>query len=105
MEVIRMSFSAMKLGALLPEAVITFFALLVLLIDTFAPGNGEGKDHLGYIALLGVIFGFLSLIPQVGRSQVAFSGMYITDGFSIFFKVIVLFVAFLTILSYFFSII
>ncbi len=80
-----------------PEILMTAFGFLVLLIDVFTP-RAEKKGYLGIICLIGIILAFLFTLPQIGSVKTGFGGMFTSDGFSLFFKVLFLIIAFLTIL-------
>jgi len=82
-----------------PEIVITAFGFLVLMIDVFSPKEG-GKKSLGYFGLLGVILASVFVLSQIltGFTKTGYEGMFISDGFALFFKLIFLIIAFLTIL-------
>jgi NADH-quinone oxidoreductase subunit N len=80
-----------------PEIVITAFGFLVLLLDVFLP-KGERKGYLGVISLIGIFFAFLYTLPQMGSAKTGFDGMFISDGYALFFKITFLIIAFLTVL-------
>jgi NADH-quinone oxidoreductase subunit N len=80
-----------------PEIIVTAFGFLVLLLDVFLP-KGEKKGYLGVITLIGVVFAFLYTWPQMGSAKSGFEGMFISDGYALFFKIIFLIIAFLTVL-------
>jgi len=80
-----------------PEIVVTAFGFLVLLVDVFTP-RAERKSYLGIICLIGIILAFLFTLPQIGSVKTGFGGMFTSDGFALFFKVLFLIIAFLTIL-------
>jgi NADH-quinone oxidoreductase subunit N len=80
-----------------PEIIITAFGFLVLLLDVFLP-KGEKKGYLGVITLIGIVFAFLYTWPQMGSAKSGFEGMFISDGYALFFKIIFLIIAFLTVL-------
>jgi len=80
-----------------PEIIITAFGFLVLLLDVFLP-KGERKGYLGVISLIGILFAGLYTLPQMGSVKSGFEGMFISDGFALFFKIIFLIIAFLTVL-------
>ncbi len=80
-----------------PEIIMTAFGFLVLLIDVFTP-RAEKKGYLGIICLIGIILAFLFTLPQFGFVKSGFGGMFTSDGFSLFFKLLFLIIAFLTIL-------
>jgi NADH-quinone oxidoreductase subunit N len=80
-----------------PEIIITAFGFLVLLLDVFLP-KGERKGYLGVISLIGIFFAFLYTLPQMGSARSGFDGMFISDGYALFFKITFLIIAFLTVL-------
>ncbi len=80
-----------------PELIISAFALVVLLLGVFFPRTGK-NDYLGYVSLVGIVVAFLYTFPIMGTSQYAFNNMIAADGFGVFFKVIFLIIAFLTVL-------
>ncbi len=84
-------------GSIAPELILSAFALAVLLLGVFFPRAGK-SDHLGYVSLAGVVVAFFYTIPLMGTSQYAFNNMIAADGFGVFFKVIFLIIALLTVL-------
>ena len=80
-----------------PEIVITAFGFLVLLLDVFLP-KGERKGYLGVISLIGIVFAGLYTFPQMMAPRSGYEGMFISDGYALFFKIIFLVIAFLTVL-------
>jgi len=80
-----------------PEIIISAFGFLVLMIDVFSP-KGERKGYLGVFCLIGVILSFFFTLSQMGFVKSGFEGMYVSDGYALFFKLIFLIIAFLTIL-------
>lgn len=84
------------LGAIAPEIILTLTACALLMLEVFS--TRKGKDHLGYIALGGVIVAAAFTFNLRGEAWTAFSGLYAVDNFSVFFKLIGLLAAGLTIL-------
>jgi NADH-quinone oxidoreductase subunit N len=82
--------------ALLPEILITLAACVVLLVDIVT--QRQYKRWLGWGCIGAVLLTLLLmiLIPPVGGS--IFAGMFLADGYAIFFKVLFLIAAILTIL-------
>jgi len=85
------------LSLIAPEIVIALFGLGVLLIDVFSGKEGS-KKGLGYISLVGILIAFFFTLPQVGVVKTGYAGMYVSDGFAVFFKMVFQIIAFLTIL-------
>jgi NADH-quinone oxidoreductase subunit N len=80
-----------------PEIIISAFGFLVLLIDVFSRSVGR-KNYLGMISLIGIVIAFFYTLPQIGSVKSGFEGMFISDGYALFFKILFLIIAFLTIL-------
>lgn len=76
-----MNFPLPNLGPVMPEILMTAFALIVLLIDLLI----KRKEIVALVSIAGVALIALSL---VGSSGATFGGMYIADGYSMFFKFI-----------------
>ncbi|MFA6056261.1 MAG: NADH-quinone oxidoreductase subunit N [Thermodesulfovibrionales bacterium] len=86
-----MNFPLPDLGPVMPEILMTAFALIVLLIDLLV----KKKEAIAVICLAGVALIGLSLVGSAGST---FGGMYISDGYSTFFKIIFFINVILTIL-------
>ena len=86
-----MNFPLPDLGPVMPEILMTAFALIVLLIDLLV----KKKEAIAVICLAGVALIGLSLVGSAGST---FGGMYISDGYSTFFKLIFFINVILTIL-------
>ena len=80
-----------------PEIIISAFGFLVLLVDVFSHRVGR-KNHLGIISLIGIVIAFFYTLPQIGSVKSGFEGMFISDGYALFFKILFLIIAFLTVL-------
>jgi NADH-quinone oxidoreductase subunit N len=90
-----------NLSALYPEIIIALFALIVLLLQSFA--NIRGKQYFGYISLVGIVTAifivFLKPSPFDFKSvEYAFNGLWVVDNYCRFFKLIFLLGTGLTIL-------
>ena len=83
---------------ILPEMILAGFGIIVLLVGVFSSSRKGGKDHLGYISLLGAILAVIFSIPLFGKVQYAFSGMVVADNYAVFFKVVFGIICLLTIL-------
>lgn len=97
METIAMP--AINFTAVMPETILSVFAMVLLLVNVFVPG--KQKAYLGYLSLIGIIVSAVSVFngwdaPQAIRE--GFNGSVIQDNFALFFKAIFLLSAALTIL-------
>src|SRR6185369_12943738 len=87
---------AINLAVIAPEVVLSVVAMALLLINVFV--KGEQKGYLGYLSIAGILGTLFTLIPAWGSSVEGFSGAVIQDNFAIFFKVIFLISAAMSIL-------
>ncbi len=89
-------FSPLDFYYLLPELVLTTGALLLLVADVMTPRERHGLLTwlaLGILAVTGV-----TLVPLVGVNLTVARGLMAVDGFAVFFKLLFLVTAALTIL-------
>ncbi|MCX8118831.1 MAG: NADH-quinone oxidoreductase subunit N [Desulfobacterota bacterium] len=93
-----MKFPEIDLYLIAPEIVLAVFGFLVLLIDVFWPKR-ERKEFLGLLSLVGVAIAFFYTLPLVGSGKSGFEGMFVADGLAVFFKITILLIAFLTLLT------
>ena len=80
-----------------PEIIISAFGFLVLLVGVFSRSIGR-RNYLGIIGLIGIVMAFFYTLPQIGSMKSGFGGMFTSDGYALFFKILFLIIAFLTIL-------
>ena len=80
-----------------PEMIITAFGLLALLVGVFSRNGGRTKS-VDTLSLIGVILALVVTVTMRGVPRSGFEGMVISDGFAVFFKVVFLIIAILTIL-------
>jgi NADH-quinone oxidoreductase subunit N len=89
-----------RLGAVLPEIILTCFALAVLMLQSFH--SPRLRHYYGYFSLIGVAAcaAFVLFEPSFGLQSVeyTFNGMWVVDNYSRFFKLIFLLGTGLTIL-------
>jgi NADH-quinone oxidoreductase subunit N len=85
-----------SLGALLPVLVILGTAAFVLLLDLLPPRHT--KEHLGVVALVGIVGALLASLSQWGTEARAFRDMVLLDGYALFFDVIICYAAALAVL-------
>ncbi|MEW6408964.1 MAG: NADH-quinone oxidoreductase subunit N [Nitrospirota bacterium] len=75
------------ISAIYPEVVLTIFALLVIVSDLFL--GKERKDILAYLSIAGLVIATILTVRGIGGGTInTFSGMFVLDDFSAFFKII-----------------
>ncbi|MDH5639263.1 MAG: NADH-quinone oxidoreductase subunit N, partial [Nitrospinota bacterium] len=85
-----------NLGAIAPEIILALVAMVVLMLEVFSVR--KGKDHLGYVALAGVIVAGFLAADFTGKVSYEFSGLYVKDNFGSYMKLVCLLAAGMTIL-------
>jgi NADH-quinone oxidoreductase subunit N len=90
------AFSYNDFQYLLPELVLTAGSLLVLILDVLLPRAWERALAWVSVAVLGAAA--LALLPAVGLNTTVAKGLVAVDGFALFFKVLFIVSAILTIL-------
>jgi NADH-quinone oxidoreductase subunit N len=83
-------------AAIMPEIVLSVFAMALLLINVFVPS--EQKAYLGYLSFVGIAVTFFFVFGAWGTPQQGFNGAVVQDNFALFFKGIFLVAAALTVL-------
>jgi NADH-quinone oxidoreductase subunit N len=73
---------------LLPVIVVTVWAVLLLVVDLAIPRERKGITAL--LAALGLAAGLGVDLAMSGRSEIAFNGMAVLDGFAVFSNAIIL---------------
>jgi NADH-quinone oxidoreductase subunit N len=85
-----------ELGALTPTLIIFGAAILVLILDLLPPR--QSKEHLGGVALAGIVAALLAAIAQWGRGARGFRDMVLLDDYALFLHVIICYAAALAVL-------
>jgi NADH-quinone oxidoreductase subunit N len=75
-------FPAISLRAMGPPLVLAVTACVLLVLDLLPPR--DRKDHLGGVALLGVVASLVVTVSLWGTDERAFGGMLLLDGFALF---------------------
>jgi NADH-quinone oxidoreductase subunit N len=83
-------------GALVPTLIVLGAGLLVLLLDLLPPRRS--KEHLGGVALAGIVAALLAAIAQWGRGARAFRDMVLLDDYALFLHVVICYAAALAVL-------
>ena len=85
-----------QFGALLPTLIVLGAGVVVLLLDLVPPRRT--KEHLGGVALAGVVAALLAAIAQWGRGARAFRDMVLLDDYALFLHVVICYAAALAVL-------
>ncbi len=80
-------FPPVDLRAILPMLVLTVTAGVVMLLDLLPPR--DRKDHLGLVALVGVVLSLLATFRLWGTDVRAFRGMVALDSYALFFDLVI----------------
>lgn len=91
-----MSFSAVNILGTMPEIYLTFFGCVLLILETIVPK--EKRSWLGYFTILALVFAMIASIGLNGKGLPLYSGLYIIDPFSNFFKITIYIGAIITVL-------
>lgn len=83
--------------SVLPELVLSVFAILAMVLDPFV--SARRKSALGWLALLGIVAAAFSLLQTSSASGPAFNRTVAADNFSLYFILLFLLVAALTVLG------
>ncbi|HXE32210.1 MAG TPA: NADH-quinone oxidoreductase subunit N [Terriglobales bacterium] len=74
---------------ILPEIILTVFALVIMLIE--GPARGDRRARVsGWIALIGCLAALAAITVQAAHPGDAFSGMFRVDAFTVFLHVILI---------------
>lgn len=94
-----MTFQASDLVRILPEIVLAAFAILVMVFEAFLPAGR--RSLLGWFSLFGVIAAAAATVRTSYSPGLAFGGSVAADPFSLYFTMLFLLVAALTLLGSF----
>jgi NADH-quinone oxidoreductase subunit N len=86
--------------ALLPEIVLSLWAMLVLMVDVFQKGNRSepSRPIVAWLALSGIGFAAIANIWLIGIGEIGVTGMIAVDDFRVFTNFIFLLAAALAVL-------
>jgi NADH-quinone oxidoreductase subunit N len=85
----------------LPEMILTVVGTLIMLLDAIRGDKNSQQPVYGYVSLVALVAALGAAIMAYSHLGPAFSGMLLIDGFATFFRVLVLCVGILTVLSSF----
>lgn len=86
----------MNYAIILPELIISVFALALPILSFYV---GENKKILGYISLFALIASFLALLRLLHVNATLFGSFFVIDPFSIIFKAVFLIVGILVVMA------
>jgi NADH-quinone oxidoreductase subunit N len=84
----------MSVALLFPELIVASFAIIVLMMDLFI----RDKRFLSYTSIFGLILALYISLTFIGLRATLFNGMFLVDGFAIFFKLVFLAVTLLVVI-------
>jgi NADH-quinone oxidoreductase subunit N len=87
---------AVNWSAIGPELILSLTAMALLLITVLAKKGAKGV--IPYLSLAGIVGALLFCVSLWGKSEYAFNRMVVVDNYSLFFKIIFLITAGLTVL-------
>ena len=87
---------AVNWSAIGPELILSLTAMALLLINVLAKKGAKGS--IPYLSLAGIILALLLCVSLWGKAEYAFNRMVVVDNYSLFFKIIFLITAGLTVL-------
>jgi NADH-quinone oxidoreductase subunit N len=82
--------------AILPLAVLSLFGIAIMVLDPFLKAGG--RTALGWLALLGTAVAGISVAAMRLEPGPSYSGLWMVDDYTIFFHVLFLFIAAMTVL-------
>ncbi len=84
----------------LPETILTAFGTLIMILEGFAAGRGRrSSTSAGAFSLTALFLALGASVAAGAHPGFAFSNMLVVDGFATFFRILVIVVAILTVLS------
>lgn len=89
-------FQTINLATILPEIILSVMAMVLLLVNVFVPSKSKG--YLAWLSLAGLVAAGYTAATGWGLNISSFSGSVVLDNFSIFFKLIFVVAAGLTVL-------
>jgi NADH-quinone oxidoreductase subunit N len=90
-----MNIPEINIFAILPLVVLSVFGIAIMVLEPFLP-KGQ-RSGLGWLALAGTIVAAISIVPMSRYGgELFYAGLWIVDGYSIFFHALFLFIAAMT---------
>lgn len=92
-----MSFADINIYSVLPAVVLSVLGIVIMVAEPFIAS--QKRSTLGWAALAGTLASAAALFPMSGHMGQWYSNLWIVDDYSIFFHVVILFIAAMTILA------
>ena len=92
-----MNIPPVNIAAILPAVVLSIAGITIMVAEPFV--GRERKSSLGWLGLSGVTVAVLALFPMAGNRGQWYSNLWVVDDYSIFFHVVFLLIAGVTILT------
>ena len=92
-----MTLPVVNLTSILPAIILALFGIAIMVIDPFV-GRGA-KLKLGWLGFTGTLAAMLALRPMSGQPGAWYADIWLVDDYTIFFHVVFLLIAALTILT------
>ena len=92
-----MNLSTINIAAILPAVILSVFGVVIMVAESMV--GPERRAKLGWLALAGVLAAMLGLSPMAANPGQWYSSLWLVDDYNIFFHVVFLFIAGMTILG------
>ena len=89
-------FQTINLATIMPEIILSVVGMVLLLVNVFVPSKSKG--YLAWLSLAGLVGAGFAAVSGWGMTIESFSGSVVLDNFGIFFKIIFVVAAGLTVL-------
>ncbi len=83
--------------AILPAIVVSLAGIAIMVVDGFLPR--AHRIRTSGLAVAGLLVAALALVPMAAEAGTWYSGLWVVDGYSVFFHALFLLIAFLTTLG------
>jgi NADH-quinone oxidoreductase subunit N len=91
-----MNIPVINIYSVLPIVVLSVFGIAIMVLDPFVAA--AKRSILGWLALAGTVGAGISVVPMSNHPGLWYADLWVVDGYSIFFHVLFIFIAAMTIL-------
>src|SRR4051794_1966197 len=92
-----MNIPAINIASILPAVVLSIVGVIIMVAEPFV--ERSKKSVLGWVGLAGTVLAILAIFPMSDNRGQWYSNLWIVDDYNIFFHVIFLLIAAITILT------